>query len=344
MLRGPRIVCSGDSQNIPSPMNCSLILEEYIRENRDLKKDCFVAFLDAKAAFDVVNHSSLMRKLFHIGVEGVTWNLIHSLHKKAQTVVRWCGRTSEPFVIYQGVRQGGVLSTDLYKVYSNPLLDRILASVLAVWWVRCVVRVPPVVMMLPSPAMSRRSCKFSSVRERSMVGWSDFCCSLSKVWSCQSQEKTMDSDTYTWTINGEPMPVVQDATHMGIKRSAVSNEPTVEENIKKARKTMYSLMGPGLHGHNGLDPETAVQLYQIYVLPTLLYGLELILPEQQLVDMLEQTNKNFLKHILSLPTTTADCAVYILTGTIPLEGIIHKRALSLFGNVCRQHEIPPSNS
>ena len=82
---------------------------------------------------------------------------------------------------------------------------------------------------------------------------------------------------------------------MGIKRSAVSNEPTVEENIKKARKTMYSLMGPGLHGHNGLDPETAVQLYQVYVLPTLLYGLELILPKQRLVDMLERTNKKFCK-------------------------------------------------
>ena len=65
-----------------------------------------------------------MSKLFHIGVEGVTWKLIHSLHKKAQTVVRWCGRASEPFVIYQGVRQGGVFSTDLYKVNSNSLLDR----------------------------------------------------------------------------------------------------------------------------------------------------------------------------------------------------------------------------
>ena len=65
-----------------SLMNCSWILEEYIRENRDLKKDCFVAFWGAKAAFDVVNHSSLIRKIFHIGVEGVTWDLIHSLHKK----------------------------------------------------------------------------------------------------------------------------------------------------------------------------------------------------------------------------------------------------------------------
>ena len=50
---------------------------------------------------------------------------MHSLHKEAHTVVRWCGQTSEPFEIQQGVRQGDVLSTDLYKVYSNPLLNRV---------------------------------------------------------------------------------------------------------------------------------------------------------------------------------------------------------------------------
>ncbi|KAH3888582.1 hypothetical protein DPMN_012620 [Dreissena polymorpha] len=30
---------------------------------------------------------------------------------------------SEPFSISQRVRQGGILSTDLYKLYVNPLLD-----------------------------------------------------------------------------------------------------------------------------------------------------------------------------------------------------------------------------
>ena len=48
------------------------------------------------------------------------------------------------------------------------------------------------------------------------------------------------------------------------------------------------------------DPETSVQLYQVHVVPTLVYGLELILPEQRFVDSLERTNKKFLKHILSL--------------------------------------------
>ena len=65
---------------------------------------------------------------------------------------------------------------------------------------------------------------------------------------------------------------------------------------------------------------------------------EVILPEQKYMDVLERSNKKFLKHILGVPDTTADPGVYVLTGTIPVEGVIHKRALSLFGNVCRLEE------
>jgi hypothetical protein len=45
----------------------------------------------------------------------------------------------------------------------------------------------------------------------------------------------------------------------------------VEENIKKARRSAYicSLFGGGFHGHNGLDVETIVHLYKIYISPVL---------------------------------------------------------------------------
>ena len=65
----------GFTQN-SSPVNCSLILEEVIREAKDLRKPLYIAFLDVKAAFDVVSHASLLRKLFHIGIEGPEWSLI----------------------------------------------------------------------------------------------------------------------------------------------------------------------------------------------------------------------------------------------------------------------------
>ena len=108
-----------------SPMNCSLIMEEVIRDRKDSGRPVFAAFLDVKSAFDVVPHDSLLRRLFHAGVDGLIWSLIHSLHSGAESVVKWQGNCSKPFKVRQGVRQGGILSTDLFKIHGNHLLDRI---------------------------------------------------------------------------------------------------------------------------------------------------------------------------------------------------------------------------
>lgn len=97
-------------------------------------------------------------------------------------------------------------------------------------------------------------------------------------------------------------------------------------------------MASGLHGENGLDPETCTHLFQIYVLPIMVYGLEVVLPKPALVDKLNRTYKKIIKEILSLPVTAADPAVYILSGALPIEGIIHKRTLILFGSICRLDE------
>ena len=68
-------------------MNCSLILEESIRNNKDSNVSTHIVVLDPKSAFGVVSHASLMRKSFHIGIEGNHWNLIYSLHSDAHTAV-----------------------------------------------------------------------------------------------------------------------------------------------------------------------------------------------------------------------------------------------------------------
>ena len=50
------------------------------------------------------------------------------------------------------------------------------------------------------------------------------------------------------------------------------------------------------------------------------------------MEKLERSYKQFIKHILPLPVTAADPGVYILSGAV--EGVIHKRALALFGSIC----------
>jgi hypothetical protein len=44
------------------------------------------------------------------------------LYTGCEEIVKWKGGYSRSYVVKQGVRQGGVLSTTLYKEYVNPLL------------------------------------------------------------------------------------------------------------------------------------------------------------------------------------------------------------------------------
>ena len=106
-------------------MNCSLMLEEAIHEQRDKRKPLYIAFLNAKSSFDVVNHDSLLRKLYHSGIDGATWLLIQSLHDGGTTAVKWKGAVSYIFHIKQRVREGGGVSIDLYKVYQDGSINRI---------------------------------------------------------------------------------------------------------------------------------------------------------------------------------------------------------------------------
>ena len=131
------------------------------------------------------------------------------------------------------------------------------------------------------------------------------------------------------------MPVVTESMHVGILRSASTQETAVQENVKKARRTLYSFMPSGCHGHNGLDQKSTIHLFQTYVLPTLIYGMEVVLPRGKHLDTLEKSYKKYMKLLLSIPVTTADPAVYIISGTVPVEATIHKRALILFGNISR---------
>jgi hypothetical protein len=107
----------------------------------------------------------------------------------------------------------------------------------------------------------------------------------------------------------------------------------VEENIKKARRSAYGLFRGGYHGNNGLDPDTLIHLFKTYITPVLLYGMEFIIPKATPLIQLELFQKRMLKQILSLPTRTADAAVYVLSRILSVEAQIHIRTLVLFNNI-----------
>jgi hypothetical protein len=109
-----------------------------------------------------------------------------------------------------------------------------------------------------------------------------------------------------------------------------SARTTVDENIRKARRATYSLMGTGLHGEHGLDPETSISLLKTYILPILTYGLEIVIPKGKILDDIQKYYKKLLKQLLSLTINVADPAVYMISGLLTLEAEIHTKVFLPF--------------
>ncbi|CAC5360275.1 unnamed protein product [Mytilus coruscus] len=72
------------------------------------------------------NNSRRKQKLNELMVECTdpsSWLLIDEIHKNTESRIKWSTEISEKCPVLQAVKQGGILSTDLYKVYIEDLLN-----------------------------------------------------------------------------------------------------------------------------------------------------------------------------------------------------------------------------
>ena len=147
-------------------------------------------------------------------------------------------------------------------------------------------------------------------------------------------------DAEIWEINEAPARVVPQYSHLGVVRST-ANRGQISLNFKKklttGRRTLYSLMGAGLHGMNGLTPPVSLHVYATYVIPRMLSGLESSMITTAEMTELEKFHRATLRCFQHLPERTAKAAIYLLIGSLPIEAILDVRYLSLFGSIVRCH-------
>ena len=82
-----------------------------------------MCFIDARKAFDRINHWTLFDKLLCKGVDPDIVRLLVSWYGSQQFCVTWGSYTSEGFEVTNGVRQGGILSPYLFNMYIDGLSE-----------------------------------------------------------------------------------------------------------------------------------------------------------------------------------------------------------------------------
>ena len=88
----------------------------------DVQKDVFACFVDYEKAFDKVRHEKLFGILKDLEVDGKDLRLIKNLYWRQKAGVRVGEEVSMWQDIKRGVRQGCVLSPDLFNIYSEVIM------------------------------------------------------------------------------------------------------------------------------------------------------------------------------------------------------------------------------
>ena len=99
----------------------SLTLESRIK----MKKDTFAVFIDFSKTYDRINRALLWHKLSILGIKEKILNLIKFLYEHVKCAIGINGTHTEWFYVNSGLKQGCILSPQLFKMFANDLVHAI---------------------------------------------------------------------------------------------------------------------------------------------------------------------------------------------------------------------------
>ena len=315
-----------------SCINTGLFVTEFKNESKENKTPMFMVTLDGQRAFDEVWTHSMLRKVFLADIPYNYWDILNQLYQNATTKVKWNDHISDAFELHQGVRQGGILSSHLYKQFNNELLNIIQNQDIGARIGHIRITAPTCaddICCITDSPVDLQTCLYIVEnfvnKER---------CKINGSKSDVVRVNTPDVEFKCWEICDQKVTETDKTVHLGITRTS-NDTIDIDSLIQQARKTLYSLFGAGLHGKNGMNPTISKHIWTTFVTPRLLYGSEIQNLKDSHIKQLETFQVKTLKQLQWLPDRCANVAVYLLLGAEPIELQIHRRILTLFGQIVR---------
>jgi hypothetical protein len=297
------------------------------------KTPLIVITLDVEKAFDKVDHNILLQKLYSTGIPLNLWATVTSIYEAPREHVVIQDYDSECYMVNQGVRQGGVLSSHLYKLYIHDLLQ-ILSGSEGLTIGTCYIGSPTCADDLLLMATTELKMQEMVDLVEQYAARQRYRINPSKT-SLVYYGKKPEADIF---LGKDKLTVNDSFEHLGILRSTKGNMELVNQRVGLARRTVYALIPAGLHGQDGLSPAVAKKIIITYVLPRMLFGLEAVVLNATQVQSLETAYRKILRDLQSLCKSVATEAIYLLIGLLPLEAELHQRTLTLWGAIARLPE------
>ena len=246
--------------------------------------------------------------------------------------------TVGPIVDDHGVEQGGVSSSDHYKIYNNELLTTAQESRLGVSLGGSLI-LSAVGQADDTVLLSNDISKLNHILKLVLNYCKKFNVELSSSKTKLLMIPAPRSNDFTpynpISIDGEEIPFVDEAEHVGVVRAVSGNLPNILQRLSCFKKSLGSLIACGLARGSRSNPSASLRILSTYATPILLSGLPTLVLSSTEISSIDQQFKRTLQNILKLSVNSPLALVYFLAGSLPLTAILHMRQLSLFSRISR---------
>ena len=297
----------------------------------------YACLLDASKAFDLVDHSVLFKTLLARDAPPLLVRFLLSWYSSQSYKVLWDGKSSHPFSVSNGVRQGGVLSPVLFTIYLDSLLDGLeglgVGCHLDSCFVGALCYADDLILLAPCPSALRimlRYCEtFASSHgirfnpaKTQLIRFSrrpSSCC-LDRIYFCN-----------------QFLPFSDTVIHLG---HLLSYDLSDKADIVSKTRDFLRKANLVLHNFSCCDPLSQTYLLRSFCLS--LYGCALWRLDSSEISIMETAFNKVLRRIWKLPPASHTRIVHCTAGLFSIYNLIYSRSSSLLSAALSSSSIPVS--
>lgn len=239
-------------------------LTTIIRNRKLLKKPTFLCFVDFSRAFDAIDRTYLMLKLYKIGIGGKFLRAVEGMYKNTSACVRINGHLSDYFDTTAGVRQGDCLSPTLFSLFINDLATEIKASGHGV---KINGEDVPILLYADDIVICAETEESLQALLKIMENWCNqwrMSVNADKTKIMHCRRKTDDKTEYRFLFNNVELQLTEKYRYLGVTiNENLDYTITSNELAKAASKALGGILG--MHFQSGLRYDTYCKLYEAKV-------------------------------------------------------------------------------
>jgi ribonuclease HI len=303
------------------------VIREQIYKHHKLKKlgKLFIAVFDFHKAFDSCDFITLINKLKNKGISGKLLRTVAAIYTNPKSKVNIQGAFSKEFKIERGVAQGCKLSTLLFNIYVNDLLeilnpekDKISLDNTAFSYA------DDLILISNSEENLKKSIRL-------IEKWCDN--NFFKINGSKSNIMVVNpgNHQHKFMINNQLIPIVDQIKYLGfIISNSGSWDPHITHCINKTygvSKSWYDILKS-----NKLPFSLKLQIADAIILSHLRYGEEIFALNTTQISKLQSSENKILKLILGVPHKSSTNHILHILGRLSVENRLSLRKCT---NFCR---------